>query len=169
MAEIYGHRFTSTYGEDAGAGAGEMWAKGLVGITAEQMGTGLKACITRADPWPPTLPEFRALCLGIPSIRATREDLQRKGEERQPFTLMVARYLDNWAYSRAEQAAADRMLREAYEAAREAVMAGEPLPERLKAIESKPEPIKGAVDREKAQAYINAMRAFFHGSGEQTE
>jgi len=37
------------------------WADGLAGITAEQIKRGLD---TWDDPWPPSLPEFRAACLG---------------------------------------------------------------------------------------------------------
>jgi hypothetical protein len=32
-------------------------------MTADDLARGLHACLDRADPWPPTLPEFRALCL----------------------------------------------------------------------------------------------------------
>lgn len=41
------------------------WATGLVGVTGEQMAAGLHACINREDAWPPTLPEFRTMCLGV--------------------------------------------------------------------------------------------------------
>ena len=42
------------------AGAGAAWRSG------PQLAAGLSACIASADPWPPTLPDFRARCLGIP-------------------------------------------------------------------------------------------------------
>lgn len=37
------------------------WSQGLTGITGEQMKTGLEAW---AEPWPPSLPEFRKACTG---------------------------------------------------------------------------------------------------------
>ncbi len=61
---MYGHRWTSNYGvEDDGT-----WQKGLAGLTAAQIGAGLVKCLNRAprpdeNDWPPTLAEFRAMCL----------------------------------------------------------------------------------------------------------
>lgn len=128
MTEIYGHRWTAAHGESAEDGSGETWSKGLTGLSAQQLATGLEACIVRADPWPPTLPEFRALCVGVPSLLQVREDLRRKDCERMPFTLLVWRHLDAYAYRMADGRDAERMLREAYADAREAVMRGEQLP-----------------------------------------
>src|SRR5690554_5480115 len=60
MAMIYGHKWTSAYGDkDDGT-----WSSGLSGITGRQIAAGLRACVDSGEPWPPTLPEFRALCLG---------------------------------------------------------------------------------------------------------
>lgn len=61
---MYGHRWTSNYGsEDDGT-----WRKGLAGLTPEQIGLGLVKCLERRpapgeEDWPPTLTEFRAMCL----------------------------------------------------------------------------------------------------------
>ena len=60
MTAIYGHRWTSQYG-DCNA-AMEIWQKGLSDLTAEELGAGLRAMLNRDDPWPPSLPEFRGLC-----------------------------------------------------------------------------------------------------------
>lgn len=65
MAEMYGHRWTSSYGTDDRNGT---WRKGLAGLTPQQIGTGLVACLKRRprdgdEDWPPTLAEFRAMCL----------------------------------------------------------------------------------------------------------
>lgn len=110
---------------------GDTWAKGLAGLSPEQLGRGLEACITRTDPWPPVLAQFRALCLGIPDLADVRADMARDGSRRAPFTVLVGRGMDAYRYRMADAREADRMLREAYEAAREAVMRGEPLPEPL--------------------------------------
>lgn len=64
MTEIYGHRWTSAYTRESL----ETWAKGLAGLSAEQVGVGVSACISGAHAWPPTLPEFRALCLTVPGL-----------------------------------------------------------------------------------------------------
>ena len=69
MAHIYGHKWTSAHGE-SGIEKNELtevartWATGLRGVTGEQIAVGLRACIDRLDDWPPTLPEFKRLCLG---------------------------------------------------------------------------------------------------------
>ena len=61
MAKVYGHKWTSSYGQvDDGT-----WAKGLAGITPQQLADGLETCVTKSLPWPPSLPEFRGFCLGV--------------------------------------------------------------------------------------------------------
>lgn len=69
MGHLYGHRWTATFGESAMfngdlSDVARTWASGLAGVTGEQIAVGLKACSESADGWPPTLPEFRAACLG---------------------------------------------------------------------------------------------------------
>lgn len=60
MSRIYGHRWTSGFTEaDDGT-----WLTGLRDLLPEELAAGLRACIHREDDWPPTLPEFRRLCLG---------------------------------------------------------------------------------------------------------
>lgn len=64
MAAMYGHRWTSSYGiQDDGT-----WQKGLTGLTAKQIGAGIVKCLERKpkhgeEDWPPTLAEFRFMCL----------------------------------------------------------------------------------------------------------
>lgn len=166
MAQIYGHRWTAPHGEspDAESGSAGTWAKGLAGISGRQLGAGLEACIVRADPWPPTLPEFRALCLGIPSLAAVRDDFRRTDAERMPFTALVWRHLDGWAYRQADHGKAERMLGDAYAIARDAVMRGEPMPMPLLAVQHQaPEPIKPAAP-EVARAHLDALRAELYGA-----
>lgn len=58
MAKIYGHKWVSSYGEaDDGS-----WLTGLHDVAVEQIAVGLEKCRVSSDPWPPTLPQFRALC-----------------------------------------------------------------------------------------------------------
>lgn len=59
MTAIYGHKWASAYGE---TDADDTWASGLKDMTPQNLADGLRACLDRAEPWPPTLPEFRALC-----------------------------------------------------------------------------------------------------------
>ncbi|WP_372380279.1 hypothetical protein [Xanthomonas sp. NCPPB 1062] len=153
MAEIYGTRWTSGFGADPSTGAGSTWAKGLAGVTAQQLGAGLTACIAAADPWPPTLPEFRARCLGVPSLAQVSNEL-RGGGERSGFTVLVGLKLDGYRYRGASASDADRMVREAYELAREHVMRGGEVPE--PATTALPPPAKApeVADRESARAAL---------------
>lgn len=68
MSNLYGHRWQSTYGSGIKNGklteAAEDWRRGLKGITPQQIGKALEKCLDRGDAWPPSLPEFRRLCLG---------------------------------------------------------------------------------------------------------
>lgn len=69
MANLYGHRWVSGYGEaDDGT-----WLRGLRGLTPMQLANGLNACCESGDAWPPSLPVFRALCKG------TREKIENAG------------------------------------------------------------------------------------------
>lgn len=63
MTEIYGHRWISAYGE----AVNESWRRGLQGVSVEQIGRGLERLLEQGREWPPTLPEFRALCLKDPA------------------------------------------------------------------------------------------------------
>lgn len=63
---MYGHRWSTTFGESFGDSGptGAMWQTALSGVTNAMIAKALHACITRDDgAWPPSLPEFRGLCL----------------------------------------------------------------------------------------------------------
>lgn len=59
MAEIYGHKWVSSFGE---TDMDDTWARGLHSMTPQNLSDGLKACLAREETWPPTLPEFIKLC-----------------------------------------------------------------------------------------------------------
>lgn len=66
---MYGHKWTSSMGESAVIGGmlidvASTWASGLRGVSGNQIAEGLRACMNRSDTWPPSLPEFVALCKG---------------------------------------------------------------------------------------------------------
>lgn len=124
MGAAYGHRWTSAYGDDPRAAAGRVWARGLAGLSREQIDMGIAACINGAEDWPPSLPDFRAKCLGVLSFAEVLLDRER----RAPFTAMLWRYLDSYAYRQASVDRGERLLREAYDVARTAVLKGEPMP-----------------------------------------
>ncbi len=70
MAKIYGHKWVSSYGEtDDGS-----WLSGLHDVTPAQVSVGLEHCRTSAEPWPPSLPEFRAMCLPMKRLTAAHSE-----------------------------------------------------------------------------------------------
>jgi len=135
MAAIYGHKWTSTYGDACEDGKGDLtlpgdtWRKGLAGIPEPSIAAGLSACIAAADPWPPTLPQFRAMCLGIPSFAVLRSEIAAGESNWTPFARLAWSFIRSFDYKLAPIDKAARMLREAYEQAREHVMRGGALPE----------------------------------------
>jgi hypothetical protein len=148
MAEIYGHRWTSAYGDNPNEGAAQTWAKGLGGIHPRQLADGLRNCLASADPWPPTLPEFRAMCLCIPTLAAVKLDI--RATEHSQFTRAVWANIDPYRYRQSSAEVSDRMLRDAYDLTREQVMRGQPLPEPSLAITEEKREVKVATPEQRA-------------------
>jgi hypothetical protein len=74
------------------------------------------------------------MCLGIPTFAQVRVEATVPDAERSPFTRSVWQFLDAYAFRQASSRDGEKLLREAYEAAREARMRGAPLPGRAEAI-----------------------------------
>ena len=63
MAEVYGHKWVSQYGEvsmENGelTSAAKTWAQGLSKLSLDEIGQGFNKLLDRQDGWPPSLPEF---------------------------------------------------------------------------------------------------------------
>lgn len=63
MTELYGHRWTSSFG--ASADPASAWASALRGINGRQIAHGLNMLVALTYKWPPSAPEFRGLCLNL--------------------------------------------------------------------------------------------------------
>lgn len=74
MTGVFGHRWVSSYG----AMPSETWLAGLIDLEPEQLRTGLVACLDWQGDWPPTLPQFRALCR--PRVHEAHKIFQRLPE-----------------------------------------------------------------------------------------
>ena len=74
MAEIYGHKWTSAYGEKPV----DTWVDGLGDMAPQEIANGLQACLVNGDPWPPSLPEFRQLCRPAKVNRINSEMYQER-------------------------------------------------------------------------------------------
>lgn len=108
-----------------------LWERGLGGLTPTQLRHGIHVCATAGEDWPPSLPAFRAMCLGIPTLAAVRAALSTVAPESiEPFVALVWRHLDGHRLRHATADKSDRMIADAYELSRDAVLRGEPLPQR---------------------------------------
>ena len=64
FAEMYGHRWSSQQGDEPN----DTWIRGTYSLTTDQIARGLSQCVNLAQLWPPTLPEFRKLCVDDPGV-----------------------------------------------------------------------------------------------------
>lgn len=128
MAGIFGHKWTSQYGQNPDGIAARVWNDGLSGLSLKQIAEAVKHYKNQsiADAWPPSLPEFRQVAYGLPSLAQARHDL-RQGNA-TPFTKILWRFIDGYRWKQASYDAADRMAAEAYELAVKAITSGEELP-----------------------------------------
>lgn len=72
MTEIFGHRWTSSFGESANQD--HSWAKILAGLNGTQIANGLG--VVAADQtleWPPSANVFRGMCLQVPGMPSTAD------------------------------------------------------------------------------------------------
>lgn len=64
MTSMYGHKWTSVHGLEDSDG---LWSKALSGIGGEQIAKGMQACLEQKLEWPPSAPQFRAMCEAAPA------------------------------------------------------------------------------------------------------
>ena len=165
MIAAFGHRWSASHGElpvddeKQATLTGGIWQRGLTGVTDSQVREGFERCIARADDWPPTLPAFRSLALGVPSLAQVKGELRttQTQQDRSPFSRLVWQYLDSYRFARADVDTAERMLREAYELAHDYVMRGGPLPEGSLAIAPPPPEQRTPASDETAKANMDAI------------
>lgn len=170
MTAFYGHAWVNVHGQSAqdeeGAltVAGETWQKALVGLEASQFADGLAACIAEGGEFPPSAPRFRSMCLGVPSLAAVRSHFTA-GTTRcnTPFVAKCWEFIDSWSYCQSSRAEADRMLREAYEQARDFVMRGGVLPEvPVALIEAQQPAAPQPASPDVAHAALEEISSMFH-------
>lgn len=169
MTAIYAAKWTSAMGitphDEHGAltvGA-DTWERALRDFTGIQIAAGLSACLNRGDSWPPSLPEFRLMCLQVPTLPQVRRELREDQiENYSAFALMVYRRLDPFLYRRADVKHAEAMLREAYEEATTALLRGEKLPELGGLLENRPDPPRPA-SPETVERCLREIRANLAG------
>jgi len=159
MNTLYGHRWHSSQGMEPSAAAVALWTDALEGLDENQIKTGIKSCLKLDDDWPPSLPQFRKMCLAIPSFVRVKQEIHQS--DYSPFTRFAMGFLDHWQYRNADQYQAEKLLRQAYECAATKRMEGAPLPKPPAALlENKLEPIKPITEEERqAKIKINQLAA----------
>lgn len=116
MTEMYGHRWTASFGEKADPD--HSWASVLKGLNGTQIANGLNALVEKPDDfdWPPPANVFRAMCLqvpGMPSIQDawtealigvySHEGVRVAAEATSTFDLRVAKQGDKALFQRFER------------------------------------------------------------------
>ncbi|MBU2708849.1 hypothetical protein KCM76_22840 [Zooshikella marina] len=76
MVDSYGQKWSSQFGV---VDKNDTWLNGLNGLTQQQLAAGFERCIKLETVWPPTLPQFRKLCIeagcvGLPNVADAYEE-----------------------------------------------------------------------------------------------
>jgi hypothetical protein len=72
MTKLYGHKWSSSYGDKDD---GNLWLATLGELSPADLMKGLRGCANNGHAWPPSAPEFKAMCLpsfedhGLPSTQ----------------------------------------------------------------------------------------------------
>lgn len=167
MTTIYGLPWTNRFGispEREPGGkltiAGDTWSRALVGIGDDQIATALGECLMRDAEWPPRPGDFRAMCLGVPTLESVAEQLIAQRASITRFGRLVWQKLrDPYGFRMADAQRQESMLRAAFSLARAAVMSGEPLPpEPVAQVAQQPIEKKCATEEQVAM-HLAKMRA----------
>lgn len=158
----WGHRWTSALGDlpvnDDGSitASAALWARHLAGLEERDVLAAIDHFAGRSD-WPPALAEIRKRAFGIPSLEEVKADIGRRATG---FGRMVWNNLDAWAFTRADQREAERMLRNAYDYAVERRMCGDEFPPEpageLEHQRQEPPPAPTPEEREATLARVRA-------------
>ena len=134
MISMFGHKWVSQNGTVPNGTNSDAWAAALYRLSPEQIAAGMNEVAQSGMKWPPSAPEFRAMCFSLPSLGRVKLE-SKPNAERSPFTIMVWQRLDGHRYrAETDPDKADRMMAEAYAVAREDVLKGVPLPEKPVAV-----------------------------------
>jgi hypothetical protein len=168
MAEMYGHRWTGSFG--VSADQSHAWASALSGLNGEQIAVGLVAVTLRGDDWPPSAPEFRKLCTpaiqvpGVPSAeKAYRKacEIAHPNADRSdvhPVVYHAACEVGFYELSHLSEDKTRRLFERAYEITARMFAAGEPLRDIPKALPEKVSVVTPEVGADALKNMRNALR-----------
>lgn len=132
MAEIYGHRWESSYSDQPTDG----WATAIGDLSPDMILAGLAKMAKQGNhnAWPPTALEFRALCIpsgediGFPSLDEAFQQAVGNRTEKHPAVIHTLRHLDRYALRRMPGADAQRAFAKAWQKTIDDIAAGGELP-----------------------------------------
>lgn len=160
MAGMFGHSWVSAYGASPSGIGADTWAAALADVSAGQIASALRETLALGSDFPPSAPRFRAMCFGVPSLAYVRNCMDAEKIDR--FVMLVRTFIFNYTYVRADQKLAERMLKEAYELARDHVMRGGKLPGLpVAAIEPPKEKPKVPASAETVRKYCADLEKLF--------
>lgn len=158
MTAIFGHRWVSQHGDTPSGVDLAEWGEAIAGLLPSQLGHGMRGVRAITTGWPPDAGQFRAMCLGLPSLIEVQRQFAG-AEPITPFGRLVWRFVDAWRLRHADAATSQRMIEQAYALAVSKAMRGEPLPEPVAAlVPAAPRPFVPA-DPDKVRAHLDAIAA----------
>jgi hypothetical protein len=168
MASRYGHTWISQYGSDPQGPGGKEWRHTLGGLTNDQLRAGFDGDMRRGDAWPPSSTSFRALCFAVPAFSRVRDEITNRGagQSLSPFAMLVWSRVDMHRWRLADADRADRMLREAFDTAREDVVGGMALPEPRMTLPAPAPPKRTPASPETAAAELSRLNVLLGESVE---
>lgn len=116
MTELYGHRWTSSFG--VSADPDHSWATVLAGLNKQQIANGLNILVSRGAEfdWPPPAHVFLGMCLEVPGMPAvaqawtealmgkySHEAVRVAAEATGTYDLRTAKHSDKAMYQRFER------------------------------------------------------------------
>lgn len=130
MTEVFGYRWASAYGTTDQSGT---WGKGLAGLTAEDIGRGVRRVIELGMDWPPSLPEFRKLCepdendLGLPTMELAYRAASCRDWSLHPAVYHAAKIVGQWELEQKPEHITRPLFAKAWETVVKRIRSGEQL------------------------------------------
>ena len=98
MAAVYGRTWSGQYAGETAKVAIAAWGDGLYDLTDEHLEAGKRATLKRHGDWPPSLPEYRRLCLGLGSDADAVEAAMNRARD-HPIGRYIAGGITSWDWS----------------------------------------------------------------------
>ncbi len=163
MTEVFGYRWASAYGTSDQSGT---WAKGLAGLTGDDLARGVRKVIELGMDWPPSMPEFRKLCLpseadlGLPEFEQAYRAAARLDWTLHPAVYAAAKIVGTYKLRYDAESSTRPKFEKAWDSVVERIRRGEVLEQpvdvpRLERCER--------TRKDAGRAYVAKMRAILRG------